>query len=90
MTSTIDNSALSRAKKTVTELEQSLAVMARQAEIEGRYGDLDGPSAYLDPHRDVVKEVDEQFGPSNTPKAGDKKPLIVAVVHARAGSKPAV
>jgi len=70
-----DNSALSRAKKTVSELEQSLAVMARQAEIEGRYGDLDGPSAYLDPHRDVVKEVDEQFGPSDSrpsAKSGDK------------------
>jgi len=69
-----DNSALSRAKKTVSELEQSLAVMARQAEIEGRYGDLDGPSAYVDPHRDVVKEADEQFGESGarTAKSGDK------------------
>jgi chromosome segregation ATPase len=70
-----DSSALSRAKKTVTELEQSLAVMARQAEIEGRYGDLDGPSAYVDPHRDVVKEVDEQFGSCDSrtgAKAGDK------------------
>jgi len=72
---TFDNSALSRAKKTVGELEESLEVMARQAEIEGRYGDLDGPSAYVDPHRDIVKEVDEQFGTSDSrpaAKAGDK------------------
>jgi len=72
---TFDNSALSRAKKTVTELEESLEVMARQAEIEGRYGDLDGPSAYVDPHRDIVKEVDEQFGTGDArpaAKAGDK------------------
>ena len=70
-----DNSALSRAKKTVSELEESLDVMARQAEIEGRYGDLDGPSAFVDPHRDIVKEVDEQFGPSDSrpaAKSGDK------------------
>ena len=72
---TFDNSALSRAKKTVSELEESLAVMARQAEIEGRYGDLDGPSAYVDPHRDIVKEVDETFGTNDSrpaAKAGDK------------------
>ena len=72
---TFDNSALSNAKKMVSELEESLAVMARQAEIEGRYGDLDGPSAYVDPHRDIVKEVDEAFGASDsrtTAKAGDK------------------
>ena len=50
-------------------------MMARRAEIEGRYGDLDGPSSYVDPHRDVVKEVDEQFGQSDSrpaAKAGDK------------------
>jgi len=70
-----DDSALSRAKKTVSDLEERLDVMARRAEIEGRYGDLDGPSVYVDPHRDVVKEVDEQFGPSDSrpaPKTADK------------------
>jgi septal ring factor EnvC (AmiA/AmiB activator) len=70
-----DNSALSRAKKIVCELEETLDVMARKAEIEGRYGDLDGPSAFVDPHRDIVKEVDEQFGPAESrgaAKAGDK------------------
>jgi len=70
-----DGSALARAKQTVSELEERLDVMARKAEIEGRYGDLDGPSSYVDPHRDVVKEVDEKFGPSGSnpaAKAGDK------------------
>ena len=48
--------------------------MAHRAEIDGRYGDLDGPSTCVDPHRDVVKEVDEKFGESTRPaaKAGDK------------------
>ena len=70
-----DNSALSRAKKAVSDLEERLDVMARRAEIEGRYGDLDTPPACVDPHRDIVKEVDEQFGPSDSrpaAKSGDK------------------
>lgn len=70
-----DGSALARAKQTVTELEERLDVMARKAEIEGRYGDFDGPSAYVDPHRDVVKEVDEKFGKDSSrtaPKTADK------------------
>ena len=36
--------------------------MTHRAEIEGRYGDLDGTSTYVDPRRDVVKEVDDAFG----------------------------
>jgi chromosome segregation ATPase len=67
-----DDSALSRAKQTVSELEERLDVMTHRAEIEGRYGDLEGTSTYLDPRRDVVKEVDEAFGTPNAPKAGDK------------------
>ena len=68
-----DDSALSQAKKTVSELEERLEVMARRAEIDGRYGDLDGKAAsYVDPKRDVVKEVDEAFGPSSSAKPGDK------------------
>lgn len=69
-----DGTALSRAKQTISELEERLDVMARRAEIEGRYGDLDQPSCYVDPHRDVVKEVDEKFGQENhqTAKTGDK------------------
>ena len=71
-----DNSALSKAKKAVTDLEQRLDVMARRAEIEGRYGDFDGPSTTcVDSQRDIVKEVDEQFGTSDSrsaPKTADK------------------
>ena len=48
--------------------------MAHRAEIDGRYGDLDSPSSYVDPHRDVIKEVEEKFGESSQPaaKPGDK------------------
>ena len=67
-----DDSALSRAKQTVSELEERLDVMTHRAEIEGRYGDLDGNSTYVDPRRDVVKEVDDAFGTADAPKKGDK------------------
>jgi len=69
-----DGSTLSRAKKTIADLEKRLNVMAHRAEIDGRYGDLDNPSTYVDPNRDVVKEVDEKFGEATQPagKAGDK------------------
>jgi chromosome segregation ATPase len=67
-----DDSALSRAKKTVSELEERLDVMAKRAEIEGRYGDLDGTPTCADPSRDVVKEVDEAFGAPSAPKPGDR------------------
>jgi len=69
-----DGSTLSRAKQTISDLEKRLNVMAHRAEIDGRYGDLDSPSTYVDPHRDVIKEVDEKFGESTQPagKSGDK------------------
>jgi chromosome segregation ATPase len=69
-----DGSALSRAKQTISDLEKRLNVMAHRAEIEGRYGDLDSASKYVDPHRDVIKEVDEKFGESapSAAKSGDK------------------
>jgi phage shock protein A len=69
-----DGSTLSRAKQTISDLEKRLNVMAHRAEIDGRYGDLDHPSSYVDPHRDVVKEVEDKFGDSAKPaaKSGDK------------------
>jgi DNA repair exonuclease SbcCD ATPase subunit len=69
-----DGSTLSRAKQTIADLEKRLSVMAHRAEIDGRYGDVDSPSSYVDPHRDVVKEVEEKFGDSTQPatKPGDK------------------
>ena len=68
-----DGSALARAKETVAELEERLDVMARKAEIDARFGDLDCPSTFVDPHRDIVKEVDEKFGDcASSAKVGDK------------------
>ena len=65
---------MSRAKKTISELEKRLNVMAHRSLIDGRYGDLDSATTCVDPNRDVVKEVDEKFGQpgSKTAKAGDK------------------
>jgi chromosome segregation ATPase len=69
-----DGSTLSRAKQTISDLEKRLSVMSHRAEIDGRYGDLDSPSSYVDPRRDVVKEVEDKFGESSQSavKAGDK------------------
>ena len=67
-----DNSALARAKETVSELEKRLDIMDKRAEIDARYGDLEGTPTCVDPTRDVVKEIDEAFGPSSAPKPGDK------------------
>jgi chromosome segregation ATPase len=69
-----DGSTLSRAKKTISDLEKRLNVMSHRAEIDGRYGELDSPSNYVDPRRDVVKEVDEKFGETgqSASKTGDK------------------
>jgi chromosome segregation ATPase len=62
----LDDTALAHAKQTVSELEERLEVLARKAEMEGRYSrDLGTPSGYVEPGRDVVKEVDEAFGPSS-------------------------
>jgi len=57
---TFDDSALARAKKTVADLERRLEVKARVAEMEGRFSD--GGLPILEPHRDVVKEIDAEFG----------------------------
>ena len=73
-----DNSALSRAKKTVSELEESLDVMARQAEIEGRYGDLDGPSAYRrssSRHREGSRRAVRPVRLSSRCQGGRQEPL---------------
>jgi predicted nucleic acid-binding Zn-ribbon protein len=70
-----DGSTLSHAKKTIADLEKRLNVMSHRAAIDGRYGDLDsGPTTYVDPRRDVIKEVEDKFGDSARPaeKSGDK------------------
>jgi chromosome segregation ATPase len=68
-----DGSALARAKQTISDLEKRLSVMEHRSQIDGRYGDLDSASTGVDPHRDVIKEVDEKFGqPGAHPAAGAK------------------
>jgi len=62
----LDESALSRVKKTVAELDKRLEVMARVVEAEGRYAEK-GILLPIEPGRDVVKEIDAEFGvPSKT------------------------
>ena len=56
--------------------------MAHRSQIDGRYGDLDCASTCVDPHRDVVKEVDEKFGESGAAPGGrspGQEPLTRAV-----------
>jgi chromosome segregation ATPase len=56
-----DDSALARAKKTVAELAKRVEVKARVAEQEGRMSDR-GVTVIVDPSRDVLREVDAEFG----------------------------
>lgn len=68
-----DSSALARAKEAVAGLEERLDIMQHKAEIDDKYGDIDGHKVSgVDPQRDVVKEVDETFGPASAPKTGEK------------------
>jgi len=57
---TFDDSALSRAKQTVADLEKRVEIRSRVAEMEGRFPD--GGLPILEPGRDVVKEIDAEFG----------------------------
>jgi len=57
---TFDDSALSRAKQSVADLEKRMEVKARVVEMEGRYSETGEP--ILEPGRDVVKEIDAEFG----------------------------
>lgn len=66
----LDGSALSRAKETVTDLEKRLEVMARKAEMEAHYVET-GVPVIVNPSRDVVKEIDAEFGQC-TPSTGAK------------------
>jgi len=67
-----DDSALSRAKQAVNELEKRLEVKARVAEMEGNLSGTILPA--LEPGRDVLKEFDAEFGnDTHKPtKSGDK------------------
>jgi chromosome segregation ATPase len=70
----LDGSALSSAKETVSDLEKRLEVMARKAEMEGRYAET-GVPVTLKSNRDVVKEIDAEFSqpsPEKGPKTSGK------------------
>ena len=66
-----DDSALARAKQSVAELEKRLDVMARVAEMEGKYSDT-GVPIVIEPGRDVLKEVDAELGPPAKKTGSDK------------------
>jgi septal ring factor EnvC (AmiA/AmiB activator) len=69
-----DDSALARAKASVADLEKRLDVMARTAEMEGRFSDT-GIPVIIEPGRDVLKEMDAEFGPPAKTSAGPDKSL---------------
>jgi chromosome segregation ATPase len=56
-----DNSALSRLKETVNELEERVSVMDRVTSQQARLTDHGLPVA-IEPGRDVLKEIDSEFG----------------------------
>ncbi len=65
-----DNSALSKAKETVSELSKRVEVMARVAEQEGRYSG--SVPMLLDPGRDIVHEIDAEFEAPKPARNGDR------------------
>jgi chromosome segregation ATPase len=66
-----DASALARAKSTVADLEKRLEIMERKAEMEGHFVESGVPIA-IEPGRDVIKEIDEEFGQAD--KSSPTKP----------------
>src|SRR5262249_983551 len=70
---TFDGRARCRDKQTISDLEKGLEVKARVAEIEGRFSD--GGLPILEPGRDVVREIEAEFGTpvkGTEAKTGDK------------------
>jgi septal ring factor EnvC (AmiA/AmiB activator) len=64
-----DDSALARAKQSVSDLEKRLEVLDRKTEMEGQFVDTGNIPIGTDLNRDVVKEIDEEFGTAAAPKA---------------------
>lgn len=66
-----DDSALSQAKKNVSDLEKRVEVQARISEVEGNLSDT--LPLYVEPGRDVIKEIEDELGTtSHDGTAGDK------------------
>jgi chromosome segregation ATPase len=68
-----DDSALARAKETVTELSKRVEVMARVAEQEGRF--TGGLPLIVEPGRDILREIDSEFQADRESSAEDHKSL---------------
>jgi chromosome segregation ATPase len=64
-----DDSALARAKASIADLDRQLNVMARTAELEGQYSGSTIP-VIVEPGRDVLKEMDAEFGPPAVKTSG--------------------
>jgi len=71
-----DDSALARAKQSVSELEKRLEVLDRKAEMEGRFVDSGTLPVGLEPDRDVVREIDDEFGTPAAPKAEESNGTV--------------
>jgi chromosome segregation ATPase len=64
-----DDSAVGKAKESVTELESRLEQMARLDELKDKYAER-GISVTVEPSRDVSKEIDAEFGAGFKKEAG--------------------
>jgi len=70
-----DESALSRAKEAVADLEKRTEIMSRRAEMEGKWAGSTLPIG-VEPNRDVLREMDAEFGPqAPKPAPGEDKSL---------------
>lgn len=58
---TFDDSALSRVKETVTDIEKRIEIISKTAELEGRYAG-EKPLPVLGSSRDIAREIDAEFG----------------------------
>ena len=65
-----DDSALARAKASIADLDRQLNVMARTAELEGQSASAIIP-VIVEPGRDVLKEMDAEFGPATSKTSGN-------------------
>lgn len=68
-----DESTLSKAKETVTELSKRVEVMARVSEQEGRFAG--GLPLLIEPGRDVIQEIDAEFEAELNHSVPDHKSL---------------
>ncbi len=61
---TYDDTPLSDAKETIDDLQREIEIMAREAELEGRYIER-GVSVDVAPERDILSEIEAELGDGN-------------------------